>query len=162
MHATMARRPARRAAPGLQSRLAAWADHRLLPALVAVLFVGDVGMAANWVAAPPAALTAPAYDVAKQLLPMDAYGLILAVMTGAAAAATLIRGRSWATGWLVGPLLGAMWFFWTVMFGLAPLGRTGASFAGVALSLPLCLLHLLAGLALAHRPTSRPSSTRRD
>lgn len=141
--------PAERAST--QARLAAWATRWLLPFVITVLLATDLVMGLVWTLSPASALTAPAYAVAKDVLSMDAHG---ALMIGASALATLscfALGRAWVTGWLVGPLCGGLWLWWTVLFALAPIGRTGASYAGAVFSLALAALHLLSGLAVTHR-----------
>lgn len=139
----------------LQRRLAAWADSRLLPVGVVVLLVLDFAAGLNWLLSPPENLTAPAYAVAKQIAPMDLYGLAFMGVAVVAAAVSGTLGRHWWSGWCVGGLLSGLWAYWTAVLTLAPLGMPGASFAGALFAACFCCLHVLFGLALAHTPTER-------
>lgn len=143
----------------LHTRLAAWADSRLLPVVCVALLALDAGMGLNWLIAPPSRLSSPAYSAAQQLASMTVYGAAMVVGVALAAAAALAFGRSWWTGWAIGSLLAGQWLFWTVCFTLAPIGTDGASYAGAVFAAPLCVLHVIAGLALTHQPV--PGSRRR-
>lgn len=141
----------------LQQRLAAWADSRLLPAGTMALLLIDVAAGLNWATSPESALTSPAYRVAKQLLTMDAYGVLFIAAALVSTVVYLHLGRSWATGYFVGGATAGLWAFWAVVLTLGPMGTRGASYAGSVFAVGLCLLHLLFGLALTHRPQESAS-----
>lgn len=136
---------------GLQARLAAWAYRWLLPIIVTVLIVLDFAQGINWATASVSDLAAqPAYAPAQRILSMDAYGAILVGAASLAALSCFALGRAWVTGWLVGPLLGGIWAWWTILYVAAAQGE-GATYAGAIYALGLATLHLLAGLAVTHR-----------
>lgn len=137
-------------------RLAVWADRKLLPAVVSLLLLADLLIGANWLLSPDSSLTSPIYDTAKRIMPMHEHGQLFIALAVVASAVTVYRGRSWLTGFLVGPVLACLHVFWAVLFTLVPLGRPGASYlAAIVFGLVLLPLHLLAGVALT-RPADGP------
>lgn len=130
----------------IHSRLTGWADRRFLPVVVLVLLTTDLAVGVNWTLSPPETLLTTAYDVAVRYAPVSRYGLVLLLLSTVAATGYALRGRCWAVGYALGGLLAGFWAFWTVIFALAPF-RTGA-----LLTASLAGLHVLAGLALSHRP----------
>ena len=142
----------------LEERLAAWADRRILPALLGILLVSDLSFAANWTLSPERVLRSPAYSTAKMLLPMHVWGSILALLSVAATTAVLVHGQKWMTGYLVGPCMVAFWGFWSVLFAMS-YGQPGASMFGAITSVLLALLHGLAGLSVIRAPTPSRRAT---
>lgn len=140
------------------ARLAAWADSRLLPALLVVLLAVDVLVGVNWLLSPPSDLTSVAYSAAKAWLDMSTWGaLFFAAGTGAAAA--LLAGGRGRAGYAMLPAAG-LWGLWTVLFTWAAM-LPGASWVGVVFSTALWVLHLIAGLAATHLPTTASATVRR-
>lgn len=145
--------------PLTHSRLAAWADNRLLPSLLACLLAVDVGVGLNWLLSPASDLTGAAYDVAKLLQPMNTWGALFLAAGSAASAAFIVGGRGPA-GYVV-LLPAGLWALWTVLFGWAASGP-GSSWLGAIFAGLLWVLHLLAGLAATHEhlTTAAPATVR--
>lgn len=152
-------------APGkaveLQARLAAFANHWLIPVVMGTLLLADVTIGAIWIVSPEVAFSSPAYDKAQQLLNMDAYGAVMIVSSLLAGVAALMLGRSWLTGWVCGPLLGGQWLFWTILFVAGVRHRPGATMVAAVFAALAFVLHCLAGLGLAVHP-HRPQRRRTD
>lgn len=149
-------------------RVAAWADHWLIPFVVGVLLISDFAVGLILVVSPPPSFSSPVYDTAKRLFSLDAYGLMLMLSVLIASAAFATAGRSWITGWLTGPLIAGQWVFWSVLFATGAHGRVGGSLIPSVFALTLASLHLLAGLGIAvssslpgHRPSRRATDPRR-
>ena len=133
-------------------RLAAWANQRLLPAVLGVLLLMDLGVGLNWLLSPPSSLTSPVYDTAKRVMSMHGFGALFAALAVTTGVLVLERWRGWLSGRLVAVGFGGLWLFWAVLFTLVPLGRPGSSYFGAVVACALALLHLLAGLALTRPP----------
>ena len=131
-------------------RLTTWADARLLPALVVILLLVDLGVGVNWTASSDMALSSPAYAPAKRLMPMHAYGTLF--LCAAVCAATLLCA-AWRTWWAGYSILiaGSLWVFWAVLYSTAAL-MPNVSWQAPVTSSGLAALHMLAGLAASRSP----------
>lgn len=148
----------------ITGRLALWADRWLIPFVMFTLLATDVAVGLIWILSGPTAFASPAYDEAQRIVPMSTYGALFIMNALVAVVGFAMMGRCWITGWLSGPLLGGQWFFWSILFALGTLGRTGSSFIGTVLALCMTVLHCLAGLAVAtnlnHHPRRRATDPR--
>lgn len=145
----------------IQNRLANFANHWLIPVVMASLLIADFIVGIIWVASPANSFSSPVYDKAQALWSMDAYGAVMIVSALLAAVATTMLGRSWLTGWVCGPLLGGQWLFWSILFTAGALGRPGATFVLAVFASLAAILHCLAGLGLAVHP-QRPQRRATD
>lgn len=152
-------------APGktveIQTRLAAFANHWLIPVVMATLLIADFIVGFIWVASPTSSFSSPSYDKAQALLSMDAYGAVMMLASLFASVAALMLGRSWLTGWVCGPFLGGQWAFWAILFTTGTLGRPGATLVSAVFATLAFILHCLAGLGLAVHPV-RPQRRSTD
>lgn len=145
----------------IQMRLANFANHWLIPVVMASLLIADFVVGLIWALSPSSAFSSPSYDKAQALWSMDAYGAVMMVSALFAAVSALMLGRSWLTGWVCGPLLGGQWAFWAILFTTGTLGRPGATLVSAVFATLACVLHCLAGLGLAVHPV-RPQRRSTD
>jgi hypothetical protein len=138
--------------------LARWTESSLLPALLGLALLTDVSIGLVWSLSEQALFTAPVYDTAQRIMPMWGHGLLLLVVAVIAVVLWQSRGRCWAFGYVVGFLLGGLWAFWAVLFGIdavPPWDAPEASLTLAVLSLAVFLLHMLTGLTVERAATRR-------
>lgn len=141
-----------------QHTLAQLADSKQVPGVLMIVLTVDVAAGLNWLLSDPADLVSPAYDTAKMVAPMHAWGALFLTAGAAAGAACLFGGRG-RPGFVVLPAAG-LWALWAVLFGIAA-RDTGASWIGTVFAVALWLLHALAGLAWTHLTTAPAATVRR-
>lgn len=136
-------------------RVARWIDARALPLLGALALVGDIALGLVLVVAGPGEFASPTYDMARQVMALETWGVLLLSLAGFATLTWWVQGRGRIVGFQLLYVLGlGYWGFWAYLAALSSLGPNGVSgFVGV-LSAILAAVHVVAGAgwpATSHR-----------
>lgn len=112
-----------------------WVD----PVTVATLLLADLAIGLVWLVGGDQRASAPAYDLARSLLPIETYGAVLLVLTCGVLVFRLWTTEGTALAW---GGLGAFWAWWAVLTGLVAVQTDNASAYFPATAAVLAVVHI--------------------